>query len=62
MAAGLDRFMDQLIKATDELDGKNPDHDIIKERIAAAMAAAQVRRVQLMEEAQKMKLKALVAN
>ena len=55
MAQGLERFMLQLEKACDELDGKNPDHDIIKERIAAAMAAAQVKRVQLMEDALKLK-------
>ena len=51
MAQGLERFMEQLVKACDELDSGRADHDIVKERIAAAMAAAQVKRVMLMEEA-----------
>jgi len=45
--------MEQIEKAFDELDSPRPDHDKIKERIAGAMAAAQVKRVQLMEQAMK---------
>lgn len=59
MSQGLERFMDQLHKACDEMDGKNPDHDLIKERIAAAIAATGLRRVMLMEEDLKLRLKQL---
>ena len=59
MAQGLERFMLQLEKACDELDSGKADHDTVKERVAAAMAAAQVRRVMLMEEQWKEKVKLL---
>lgn len=62
MAQGLERFMIQLEKACDELDSGKADHDTVKERIAAAMAAAQVVRVQLMQEQWKEKTKLLQAS
>jgi hypothetical protein len=50
VAQGLERAMMQLEKAWDSLDSGKPDHDIIRDRIASAMAAAQVKRIQLMEQ------------
>jgi hypothetical protein len=50
-----DRFMQQLEKACDEMDGKNPDHDLIRDRIATVMAAAAYKRVQIMEDMMKEK-------
>jgi DNA-binding PadR family transcriptional regulator len=61
-AQGLERAREQIEKAFDALDSGKADHDTVKERIAGAMAMAQVRRIQLMEEAQKLRLKALIAN
>jgi hypothetical protein len=43
----LDRADLQIEKAFDALDAKNPDHDTIKERIAGALAAAQVTRARV---------------
>ena len=57
MAQGLERAMDVLEAVFDELDREEGkiNHDRVKERIAAAMAAAQVRRVQLMDGQLKLK-------
>jgi hypothetical protein len=56
MAQGLERAMEQIEKAFDELDVRNPDHDRVKERIAGAMAMAQVKRIQLMEQTMRLRM------
>jgi hypothetical protein len=59
----LDRAEQQLLNAFEALDKPRPDHDAIKERIAGAMAAAQVVRARVVRDAMRLKLdnfKALV--
>ncbi len=52
----LERAERQLLNAFGALDKPNPDHDTIKERIAGAMAAAQVVRAKVARDAMQLRL------
>jgi hypothetical protein len=47
----LEKAERQLLTAFEAMDKPNPDHDLIKERIAGALAAAQVIRARVAREA-----------
>lgn len=51
----LSRYFRAIDEALDELATKQPNHDTVKEKIAAGMAAAGLRRNELAEEALKLK-------
>jgi len=52
----LERAEQQLLNAFDALDKPRPDHDVIKERIAGAMAAAQVVRASVARDVMRLRL------